>query len=137
MPPKRTWVQTAALVVAAVGNAVVGLWAVITPRGFYDNFPGGGRHWVSMDGSYDQHLVFDVGLLSLALTVTLLAAIWKRERVLVATASIAALVFAVPHLAFHAGHLDGFSTSDSMLEMISLAITVAAPLLALWTVRDP
>jgi hypothetical protein len=81
-----------------------------------------------MDGPYDQHPVFDVGLLSLALTLTILAALWKREKVLVATASIAALIFAVLHLAFHASYLDHFSTSDSVLEMVSLAITVAAPL---------
>ena len=91
----RSWVQTVALLLAAAGNAVVGAWAVITPRGFYDNFPGAGHHWVSFDGPYNEHLVRDVGTLSLALAVVLLAALWRRQRMLVRTASVAALVFAV------------------------------------------
>jgi hypothetical protein len=132
---RRDRVQGVALMVAAAGNALVGMWAVISPRAFYDNFPGGGRHWVSLEGPYNEHLVLDVGLLSLALTVTLVAAVWSRERVLVRTASVAALVFAVPHFAYHAAHLHHFSGTDAILEMAALGITVAAPIIALATTR--
>jgi hypothetical protein len=129
----RDWLQTIALLVAAAGNAVVGVWALLTPQGFYHDFPGAGHHWVSMDGPYNGHLVRDVGLLSLALAVTLLAALWKRDKVLVRTASVAALVFAAPHLAYHASHLAHFSATDTFLEMVTLAITGVAPLIALAT----
>jgi hypothetical protein len=131
--PGRYWLQTIALLVAAAGNAIVGVWALFTPRSFYDNFPGAGHHWVSVDGPYNEHLLVDVGMLSLALTLVLLAALWKRDKVLIRTASVAALVFAGPHLAYHASHLDRFSTTDTILEMTALAIAVVAPLIALIT----
>lgn len=127
----RSRLQAFALLVAAAGNAVVGAWAVITPRGFYDNFPGAGHHWVSVDGPYNEHLVRDVGTLSLALVVVLLVALWRRERVLVRAASVAALVFAAPHLAYHASHLDHFSTTDTIIEMVALSLAVVAPLTSL------
>jgi len=127
----RSWLQRVALLVAATGNAVVGAWAVITPRGFYDTFPGAGHHWVSVDGPYNEHLVRDVGTLSLALALMLLAALWRGGKVLVGTASVAALVFAAPHLAYHASHLDHFSTTDTILEMVALTLAVVAPLTSL------
>ena len=38
-----------------------GLWATLSPRSFYDEFPGGGRAWVAADGPYNEHLVRDFG----------------------------------------------------------------------------
>jgi hypothetical protein len=126
-------VQIGGLAIAALGNAVVGGWAAALPRGFYDDFPGGGHHWVSKAGPYDEHLVRDVGLLSLALALTLLVALWRREVILVRTASLAAFVFAAPHLAYHARHLGPFSTQDAVLQITGLSIAVIAPLAALIT----
>jgi hypothetical protein len=132
-PRSRDRVQVVALLVAAAANALVGVWALANPRGFYDSFPGFGQHWVSADGPYNEHLLTDVALLSLALTFLLLAAAWKRDRFLVRVASIAALIFAAPHLLFHATHLHHFSTGDATLELVALSITVLAPLVALIT----
>ena len=121
--------QVGGLAIAALGNAVVGVWATARPRGFYDDFPGGGHHWVAKAGPYDEHLVLDVGLLSLALTLTLLVALWRRDVILVRTASLAALVFAAPHLAYHARHLDRFRHERRRPpETTSLAVAVVAPL---------
>ncbi len=133
MSPTRARLQAVALLIAAASNAVIGAWAVWAPRGFFDGFPGSGQHWVSMMGAYDEHLVFDVGLLFLAITVTLLAALIHRGRALVRTASLSALVFAAPHLWYHAGHLGGFSTAAASAELASLSIMVAAPIVALGT----
>jgi hypothetical protein len=121
-------VEAGGLAVAALGNAIVGVWASTRPRSFYDDFPGAGHHWVAMAGPYDEHLVTDVGWLSLALTLTLVVALWRRDVVLIRTASLAALVFAAPHLAYHVRHLAGFDTNDAVLETISLAVAVVAPL---------
>ena len=46
----------------AVGDPalVVGVWALVLPRSFYDDFPAAGRHWVSALGPYNEHLVRDV-----------------------------------------------------------------------------
>jgi MFS family permease len=123
--------QAGGLAIAAAGNAIVGGWAAARPRDFYDNFPGAGHHWVAANGPYDEHLVLDVGWLSLALALVLLAALWRREVPLVRIATLAALVFAAPHLIYHARHRDALGGSDAVLEIVSLAIAVAAPLIAL------
>jgi hypothetical protein len=86
-----------------------------------------------MAGAYDQHLVLDVGYLSLALSVVLVAALLRRDIALIRIAAAAGLVFAVPHLAYHAGHLRGFSDSDGTMEVVALAIAALAPAVALIT----
>src|SRR3989304_4098891 len=43
------WLR-AGLGLLAVAAAVVGAWALAAPRSFYDDFPGGGRSWVSAGG---------------------------------------------------------------------------------------
>ena len=83
---------------------VVGLWATLAPSSFYDGFPGGGRHWVAGDGSYNAHLVGDAGVGFLAVgLVVLLAAVWMDIRVIQA-ASGAVMVHDGPHLLFHLRH---------------------------------
>ena len=52
-----------------VPNVVTGAWALGWPRSFYDDFPGGGHAWVAALPSYNEHLVRDVGSLSLSLGV--------------------------------------------------------------------
>ena len=65
------------LVLLGVPSVVIGLWAGLAPRGFYDDFPGAGRSWVAPDGPFNEHLVRDVGVLNLALAVvTIAAAVW-------------------------------------------------------------
>ena len=99
----RKWVR-AGLVYLTASFLVVGLWATLDPRGFYDSFPGGGRQWVACDGPYNAHLVGDAGVGFLAVgVVLLLAAVWMDVRVIQA-AAVAAVVHAAPHLLFHLRH---------------------------------
>ena len=121
------------LAVLAVQGAVLGVWAGFVPRSFYDDFPGLGRNWVSVDGPYNEHLVRDVGWLNLALTVVTVWAIVTLTRQLVLAVLVGWLVADVPHLVYHAAHLDGLSTSDGTAEIISLALgpAIAAALLVL------
>jgi hypothetical protein len=116
------------LAVLALTPALVGMWASVSPRGFYDDFPGGGRHWVSAVGPYDEHLVRDVGALYLgALVLLILAWVWLDRRLVQATL-ISYAVAALPHLVYHATALDGFSTGDAVAEIGGLALNVALPL---------
>ena len=124
------------LVLEAVGFVVVGAWALAAPRSFYDGFPGGGRTWVGVDGPFNEHLVRDVGALNLAVVTVLLAAAWWGGAPLVRAACAAALVWSVPHLAYHLGHLDRLpSSSDKVAEAVSLSLAVVAPVVVLWLVR--
>jgi len=99
----RKWVR-AGLVYLTVSFLLVGLWATLDPRGFYDGFPGGGRQWVAGDGPYNAHLAGDAGVGFLAVgVVLLLAAVWLDIRVIQA-ALIAAVVHDGPHLLYHLRH---------------------------------
>jgi ABC-type sugar transport system permease subunit len=121
------------LAVLAVQAAMLGVWAGLAPRSFYDDFPGLGRHWVSIDGPYNEHLVRDVGWLNLALTVVTVWAIVTLARSLVLATLVAWLVADLPHLVYHVANLDGLSSSDGTAEIISLALgpAIAAALLVL------
>ncbi|MEP6624842.1 MAG: hypothetical protein ABJC79_10385 [Acidimicrobiia bacterium] len=107
--------------------ALVGFWAAFAPRSFYADFPGAGRHWISPDGPYNQHLVRDVGELSLALLVVMVAALVTLSIPLVRTALVAVIVNGVLHVVYHARHLDPFSSSDGFAVIGSL---VLAPIVA-------
>lgn len=118
----------ALLAVLAAGFLVVGAWAQLAPRSFYDDFPGGGRHWVAADGPFNEHLVRDVGGLNLALLVVTALAALTMSRALVRVACAATLVYAIPHLAYHASHLDLYDTADKVGNVTALSVDVVLPL---------
>ncbi|HEY6745441.1 MAG TPA: hypothetical protein VI357_06940 [Mycobacteriales bacterium] len=117
------------LALLALQAAVVGWWGLLAPRSFYDDFPGFGRHWVSLDGPYSEHLVRDVGSLFLALLVVTAAA-WAAapaHRGPGRLVGLAWLAYAVPHLTYHYVHLDVFEPVDRVLNVVLLAVTVLLP----------
>ncbi len=114
------------LVLLAAFAAYLGLWALLGPRSFFDTFPGLGLHWVVVDGPYNEHLVRDVGGLSLGLAVLNLVAAWRPTRALVATAAAVGLCFSVPHLVYHWAHVDVLPSSQRVAEIGSLLGPVAA-----------
>lgn len=126
-----TRTHRAILLILAVTGAIVGIWATGWPRGFYDAFPGFDRHWVSMDGPYNAHLVRDVGAAYLALTALSLCAWRNALPALVRAAGVAWLVFGALHLAYHLGHLGMYGTSDKILNVVALggSVVLAAALL--------
>ena len=119
----------------AIAALSVGLWALLRPRSFYDDFPAAGRGWVSALGPYNEHLVRDVGALNLALGVMLVLAAILLERWLVRAALSAWLVYALPHLAFHATELDALPPLDNLLNLISLGLAVLLPSVLLLATR--
>ena len=126
--PEQRRLLRGGLAVLALTPALVGIWATVSPRGFYDDFPGGGHHWVSAVGPYDEHLVRDVGALYLG-SLVLLAFAWTwLDRRLVQAALVSYAVAAVPHLVYHLTALDGFSTGDAVAEIGGLALNVVLPL---------
>jgi hypothetical protein len=131
---QRRWLR-GGIAVMAVTPALVGIWATVSPRGFYDRFPGAGHHWVSAVGAYDEHLVRDVGALYLgALVLLALAWAWLDRR-LVQAALISYAVAALPHLIYHCTALDGFSAGDAVAEIGGLALNVVIPLALLTVTR--
>ncbi|WP_033291970.1 hypothetical protein [Amycolatopsis jejuensis] len=110
---------------------VQGLWPLLDPMGFYLDFPGFRHGWVSMDGPYNEHFIIDFGGLSLALGAMLVGAAVTGTTMVARLVSGAALLFAVPHLIYHAGHVGHFPQLDQVLIVGGLALTVALPLVTL------
>lgn len=109
----------------------IGLTAALAPRTFYDDFPFL-AHWVELLPPYNEHLVTDVGGLYLGFAVLFAWATWSLERALVLPLCVAWLLAATIRLAFHAGHLGGFGSGDAIAEIVSLALLLVAPPVAIW-----
>ena len=104
-----------------------GLYALLSPRGFYADFPLG-RGWVEVIPAYNPHLVFDVGALFLATgALMLMAAAWLG-RPLVVAALVTWLAFALPHTAYHLAHLGPYSTADAVGNVVTLGLAMLIPL---------
>lgn len=126
-----TALRRLALVVIAASSLVEGVWAQGFPRSFYDDFPGLGRVWVAVDGPYNEHLVRDFGGLNLALAFVAVMALVTGSTLLARTAGGAALISGVPHLLYHAAHLDAFETTgDAVASLLALSLAVVAALVA-------
>ncbi|HEV7771809.1 MAG TPA: hypothetical protein VGO48_00825 [Conexibacter sp.] len=127
-------IARAALWITAASAAGVGLVAAFAPRTFYDDFPYVG-HWVDRLPPYNEHLVTDVGALYLGFALVLAWAAATLRRDLVQAACAGWILFSVLHFVFHVRHLDGFGTGDAVQELVSLAVVIALPLIALWAAR--
>ena len=134
-----TRLRQVALIVIACSTGLVGLWATAAPKSFYEDFPGAGRVWVAVDGPYNEHLVRDVGSLNLALAFVAVLALITGSTLLARAAGGAALIYGVPHLLYHATHLDPYDTDDQVALVVSLSIAVLAAVLAVAapTADDP
>jgi hypothetical protein len=131
----RGWIRFA-LIYLAVTIGWVAVWILVSPKGFYDNFPGGSTHWVSALPPYNEHLERDFGATSLALAVlAALAAIWMERRVIQA-AAVALFVAGIPHLAYHLPTTEHYSTGDNIASLFGLALDVLLPLALLYLVSD-
>ena len=130
---------SSASVVARVGlgilaalEAMVGVWALFAPISFYRSVPVPGHAWISLLPPYNEHLTRDVGELSLALAVLLVAAAVTGQRLLSAVAIIATAVYAVPHAVYHALHLEGFPTGDAVAQMVGIVLQLVVIAVVAW-----
>ena len=83
---RELWIR-AVFAYLALQSALIGVWALMAPRSFYDDFPGAGRAWVAVDGPYNEHLVRDVGALNLAILVVFALAAFRPSRDLIRLAA--------------------------------------------------
>lgn len=128
--------KRAAVAVLALSAALVGCWAVAAPRSFFTSFPLPGHHWVAAAGPFDEHLIRDVGALYLALCVFSVRALVRAHAESFTVTGVAWLVFSVPHLIFHAAHLDVYGTADAVGNVVGLGGTVVLAGLLLVPMRE-
>jgi len=123
------------LVILGLPQLAIGVWALASPRGWFDSFPGGGHHWLGAYGPYNAHLATDVGATFAAIgVVMLLAALWLDRR-LVQAALIGYLAYEVPHFVYHLGADHRLAGADHAASDISLGLTVILALVLLTLTR--
>jgi hypothetical protein len=126
-----TRVIRTALVALALIALWTGVWATVSPRAFYDNFPGAGHAWVAADGPYNEHLIRDFGSLNLALAVVTVIAAVTLGRAVIIAAALAWLLVEVPHLVYHARHIDVYDSGDKAAVLAALVLAVVLPVVIL------
>jgi hypothetical protein len=119
------------LVFFGVVEAVTGIWPLVTPTGFYQDFPGFRTGWVSMDGPFNEHLLRDFGGLNLALAALLVGAAVIGTTAVMRLAAVAALLFGLPHFLYHLGHVSHFEQIDQVLIIATTGLGVVVPIVLL------
>ncbi|SFP75739.1 hypothetical protein SAMN05421810_103320 [Amycolatopsis arida] len=129
----RGWLRPG-LAFLAVAYGLAGLTQLLLPKAFFDYFP-----WVDLLPPYNEHLLRDVGALTVGNALVLAVAAVAMERRLVYTALAANLAFAVPHFVFHTTHLEGFTPAEviSQTGFLVLLVVIPAALLVLAWRRPP
>lgn len=130
----RRWARIA-LGYLALLSLEIGLWAQFAPRSFYDDFPGLGRTWISVDGPYNEHLVRDVGGLNLGLAAVLIIALVTLSRITIIAASVASLLYGIPHLVYHIANADDLDTGDVVVSLGGLALFAVLPIVLIIMAR--
>jgi ABC-type spermidine/putrescine transport system permease subunit II len=102
------------LVLLAIPSVVIAAWSLSSPRGFYQDFPGLGRHWVSALPPFNEHLLRDFGAANVTIALVLLGAALFCERRLVQVAVVAFFLGSLPHFIYHLTTTDHYSTSDNI-----------------------
>ncbi|WP_328614218.1 hypothetical protein OHS18_39405 [Amycolatopsis sp. NBC_00355] len=116
------------LVFSGVVEAVIGIWPLVTPTGFYQDFPGFRAGWVSMDGPFNEHLLRDFGGLNLALAALLIGAAVIGTTAVARLAGVAALLFGLPHFLYHLGHVSHFDQIDQVLILATTGLGAVVPI---------
>jgi hypothetical protein len=129
------WV-TIGLIILAIPNLAAGLWGLLAPQHWFDNFPGWDPRLVAAFPPYNEHLAVDAasGLFASGLAAAIALGWRRREVVIVAMAAF--LAFAVPHAIFHLAHpADALNGREDAVNSVSLwgevAISVAVMITAL------
>ena len=125
----KTYVRTV-LVIFAAYELILGLWLTLVPKTFYDHVPT-----VDWTPPYSDHLFHDFGSATLGLGIVLTAAAIRLDRFLTAIALLAYLAYAVPHLVFHLGHVDGEEPGWSIALVVALVLSALIPASALVAAR--
>jgi hypothetical protein len=122
---RRSLLARAGLAIVAAGNAEVGIWGTVSPRSFFDTYPGFGHHWVAELGQYNEHLVRDYCAAEIGFAVLLAIAAWLFTRNVVLIAGAGFLAGTLPHFAYHLTTTESFKTADNVASLGSFALEMA------------
>lgn len=129
-----------AMLVIGVPNVITGLWAVVDPKGWYEDFPGWAPRLVASVPPFNEHLAADAGAGLLASGVVAVLAAWWNRRDVTVVAMTAYLAFALPHALWHLTNpADLLSGGEDMVNTGTLlaAVVIAAGVLWSTLLADP
>jgi hypothetical protein len=128
---RTRWAQVL-LGINLVALLPLAVWPLASPRGFYENFPGGGLHWIDINGPYNEHFLRDFGALNAALVVVIVFALWKPAVALLQATGLALAVYALPHAVYHLSHLDVYKSSEKFIATAPLVLQFFMGLAIAW-----
>jgi hypothetical protein len=120
---RTRWVQLL-LAVNLVALVPLAIWPLASPQGFYDNFPGGGFHWIDINGPYNEHFLRDFGALNAALVVVIVFALWRPSAALLQATGLAIAIYALPHAVYHLSHLDVYDSNEKVIAVAPLVLQI-------------
>lgn len=117
------------LAVMFLEELMIGAWNTIAPESFYRLFPT-----VDLTPPFSEHYARDFGGASLGLALLLGWALVRPRTDFVVAATLAYLMFAVPHFVYHLHHLAGASTGEAIfltganggIALLGIAVVLAA-----------
>lgn len=125
------WPTVVLWLIAAI-NIPTGLWAVLSPQDWYDNFPGAAPRLVSAYPPFNEHLAIDAGagLLAAGVLAATAAFLARRDAHLAGGAGL--LAFTGPHALFHLMNpsdlLSGPENASSTVPLVATAVASLAVL---------
>ena len=128
---RTRWIQVL-LGINLVSLLPLAIWPLASPRGFYDQFPGGGMHWIDINGPYNEHFLRDFGALNAALVVVIVFALWKPATSLLQATGLALAIYALPHAIYHLSHLDVYKSSEKLIATAPLVLQIFMGLAIAW-----
>jgi hypothetical protein len=128
-------VLRAGLGLLAVLHLVMGIWAVASPRWFFDNFPGYGPGWTAAHPPYNEHLTVDLGATFVAFGALLALAVVLADRRVTAVVLVGLVVFGTVHLIYHLPRPGELTGRPLLASTASLVLGVLVPLGLLWLNR--
>jgi hypothetical protein len=135
---RTRWIQLL-LGINLVSLLPLAIWPLASPRNFYEKFPGGGFHWIDINGPYNEHFLRDFGALNAALCVVIVFALWKPTTSLLQAIGLGLAIYALPHAIYHLSHLDVYKSSEKFIATapLVLQIIMGAAIASFATPRTP
>lgn len=123
----------AGVLVVALAQAEIGVWGEVSPRGFYDTYPGAGHHWLTALGPFNGHLLRDFASAELGLAVLLAcAAVWFERRLML-VAGTSFLAATLPHFVYHLTTTGAFAAQDDVASLAGFAAELVLVVFAMVT----
>ena len=135
-PEVKRWVRLGSAVTLAVPQLVIGVWAVLAPKSWFESFPGFDPRLVAAEPPYNEHLATDVGAGFVATGLVLLvAAVWAN-RAAMGIALLAFAAFTFPHVVYHAtSPSDALTGVENALNIVMLANGLVLATVFVWGLR--